>query len=399
MTRRRSDRATCYAKYPTWLASIRAYVDLLGRYDTAGYRTVSQASARWLGTTEGSDRHMRYLRNITAVMTALPDDAVPTMTALTVPAATRPELSVTFAAKDNEAVTGYEVRTRPAGGVWSDPASVAEARLDLVLEPGAWTISVRAADAAGNHSAWREAATRVDAVAPSVTSKASARIAIAGTGAFKVTPTVADDVAVTRLQWRTRRGANGAWSTAVAGSPGARTFSLSPGSWYVGVRAGDAAGNWSDWSETHVIVPTDDRAFRAPTWAERRKHTGAYRGTITTAVRAGRVLNGSFTGTSVTLIGIAGPAYGKLRFTVDGRSVTVDTGLFAGKRATANHGRVRLATLQVAPGRHTFQITNLATPGRRRIAIDALALAADRPGASAGPASGTGGRGSPRGPS
>ncbi len=110
-----------YAKYPTWLASIRAYVDLLGRYDTSGYRTVSQASARWLGTTEGSDRHMRYLRNITAVMTALPDDAVPTMTALTVPAATRPELSVTFAAKDNEGVTGYEVRTRPAGGAWSRP--------------------------------------------------------------------------------------------------------------------------------------------------------------------------------------------------------------------------------------------------------------------------------------
>ena len=86
------------------------------------------------------------------------------------------------------------------------------------------------------------------------------------------------------------------------------------------------------------------------------------------------MLNGSFTGTSVTLIGIAGPAYGRLRLTVDGRSVTVDTGLFAGKRATANHGRVRLATLQVAPGRHTFQITNLATPGRRTIAIDALAF-------------------------
>jgi hypothetical protein len=214
----------------------------------------------------------------------------------------------------------------------------------------------------------------VDAVAPSVTSKASARIATAGNGAFTVTPTATDDVAVARLQWRTRRGSGGAWSTPVAASPGARTFALSPGSWHVGVRAADAAANWSDWSETSVIVPTDDRSFRAPTWAVRRKSTGAYRGTITTADRAGMVLNGSFTGTSVSLIGIAGPAYGKLRLTVDGRTVTVDTGLFAGKRATANHGRTLLAMLEVSPGRHTFRITNLATPGRRTIAIDALAF-------------------------
>ena len=152
-----------YASYPTWLASIRAYADLLGRYDSSGYRTVSQASAHWLGTIEGSDRHMTYLRNITAVMTALPDDAVPVMTALTVPAATRPAVTITFAGKDNEAVVGYEVQTRPAGGVWSQPESVTGTSANLVLDPGAWTIEVRALDAAGNRSAWRAAATRVDA--------------------------------------------------------------------------------------------------------------------------------------------------------------------------------------------------------------------------------------------
>ena len=61
-----------YASYPTWLASVRAYVDLLGRYDANGYTTVSKASAHWLGTYEGSDRHMTYLRNITSTMSALP---------------------------------------------------------------------------------------------------------------------------------------------------------------------------------------------------------------------------------------------------------------------------------------------------------------------------------------
>jgi len=57
-----------YAAYPTWLASVQAYVDLLGRYDAGGYSTVSKASAHWLGTYEGSDRHMTYLRNITSTM-------------------------------------------------------------------------------------------------------------------------------------------------------------------------------------------------------------------------------------------------------------------------------------------------------------------------------------------
>ena len=363
-----------YASYPTWLASVRAYVDLLGRYETSGYRTVSQASARWLGTTEGSDRHMRYLRNISAVMVALPDDAVPTMTALNVPAATRPEVSVTFAARDNEGVTGYEVRTRAGDGPWSEPEMVSQKSVSLVLEPGPWTISVRAADAAGNRSAWRTAATRVDAVAPAVTSRPTARIARTGRGRFTVIPAATDDVAVTRLEWRTRRRADGAWSKPVAARPGARAFLLPPGSWYVAVRAADAAGNRSAWSETNVIVPNDDRAFRVPRSATRRPSAGAYRGTLTTTDRAGPLLTGSFTGSSVTVIGVAGPRYGRLRLTVDGRSVTVDAGRFAGRRATRNHGRVLLATIAVPFGRHTVRVTNLATPGRRTIAIDGIAF-------------------------
>jgi len=35
---------------------------------------------------------------------------------------------------------------------------------------------------------------------------------------------------------------------------------------------------------------------------------------------------------------------------------------------------VQLATLEVGAGRHTVSVTNLATPGRRTIAIDALAF-------------------------
>ncbi len=64
-----------YAKYPTWLASVRAYAQLLTWYNASGYTTVSSASAHWLGTVEGSARHLTYLNNITAVMSILPYDA------------------------------------------------------------------------------------------------------------------------------------------------------------------------------------------------------------------------------------------------------------------------------------------------------------------------------------
>lgn len=363
-----------YASYPTWLASVRAYVDLLGRYQTSGYRTVSQASARWLGTTEGSDRHMQYLRNITAVMSALPDDAVPQMTKLTVPVATKPAVTVTYAAKDNEGVTGYEVRAKADGGDWSAPEAVTTTTHGLVLEPGPWTIAVRAADAAGNLSAWREARTRVDAVAPSVTAKANAWIARTGKGAFTVTPRATDDIAVTRLQWRARNGVSGAWSATATTAPGPRTFAQRPGSWYVGVRAADAAGNWSPWTEAHVLVPVDDRAYAAPAGAVRRSSAGAYRGTLTTTTRRGDLVKGSFNGTSLTLIGVAAPRNGVLRLKVDGRTVTVDAGRYAGKRAAKTYNRVLLATITVPAGRHTFSVVNLATSGRPTIAIDGIAF-------------------------
>ncbi len=60
-----------YAKYPSWTASVQAYAHLLTVYDAAGYITVSSASAHWLGTIEGSSRHLTYLNNITAVMSLL----------------------------------------------------------------------------------------------------------------------------------------------------------------------------------------------------------------------------------------------------------------------------------------------------------------------------------------
>ena len=74
-----------YAKFPTWRASVRALCALFHRYWNDGYRTVGSTSARWLGTRQGSKRHLRYLNNIVAAMTILPDDSRPVVTRLSVP--------------------------------------------------------------------------------------------------------------------------------------------------------------------------------------------------------------------------------------------------------------------------------------------------------------------------
>jgi len=137
-----------YAKFPTWLASVRAYVDLLQRYDRSGYTTVSSASAHWLGTIEGSTRHLTYLNNITAVMSILPDDGVPVMTALSVATYNRASVPVSYAARDNLAVTGYQIgKKRGATGAWSYETTTSKSTT-LTLVSGWWTIAVRATDAA-----------------------------------------------------------------------------------------------------------------------------------------------------------------------------------------------------------------------------------------------------------
>jgi hypothetical protein len=365
-----------YASYPTWLASIQAYVNLLGRYDAAGYPTVSQASARWLGTYEGSDRHMPYLRNITSTMSALPDDAVPTMTALTVPPTSAATFTATWSAKDNVAVTGYEVRTHDVAKTWSPSTATTDTTRTFTLPSGPFTISVRARDGAGNWSTWREATVTVDADAPVMTGVVpSMYIPRAANGTFSVSWTATDNRAVTGYAWRTRKNVDGAWSAAIGTTARSRTFALGSGSWYIGVSARDAVGNWSPERIVHVTVPVDDRSFSFSSGTVRRTGSSSYRGTITTTSRTNARLTGTFSGTWLYLIGTVGPAYGKMRITVDGISTTVDSRIYRGARATGNHYRQVLFSKPLAAGPHTFTITNLGTPGRPTIAVDGIGFA------------------------
>jgi hypothetical protein len=142
----------------------------------------------------------------------------------------------------------------------------------------------------------------------------------------------------------------------------------------VGVRARDAAGNWSGWSEVRAVVPVDDRRYAFSAGTTRRTSSVDYRGTLTTSSRAGARLTTTFTGTAFYLIGDSGPRLGRMRITIDGASFLVDAGTYKGVRATTTRHRLILFSRTVAGGTHSVTITNLATQGRPTIAIDGLAF-------------------------
>ena len=363
-----------YAKYPTWLASVQAYAALLNRYDDAGYTTVSSASAHWLGTVEGSSRHLTYLNNIVAVMSILPDDAVPVMTALHLPTSSRAPVTVTWSAKDNLAVTGYYYKYRKGSGAWSPLVSTTSKSAAIPLTTGTWTVAVRALDGAGNASRWVSGSVRVDSGIPAMTGlRVSQTVVRTVNGTIGAAWGGTDNVAVTRYQWRTRRSPDGAPSAVVSTTHRSGTFTFAVGSWYLDVRAVDAVGNASPWRSVHVMVPRDDRSFSFSAGTTRRTGADFYRRTLTTTSAKDATLTTSTTdATSFVLIGRVGPTYGKLRVTVDGASTVVDSAYLSGKRVALYHDRVVLFSVRLAPGAHSVTITNLGTSGRPTIAIDAL---------------------------
>lgn len=364
-----------YAKFPSWLASIRAYVDLLQRYDRNGYTTVSSASARWLGTPEGSSRHLTYLDNITAVMKILPDDAVPVMTTLTVPSRSRANLTITYGARDNLGVTGYQIRKkRGATGAWSYQATTSRSAAVSLPATGWWTIGVRAIDAAGNRSTWRSDTVYVDAGIPTLTAlKASQTIVRSVDARFTLSWSGTDNIGVTRYQWRTRSRPTGAPSAIASTTSKSATFRLGVGSWDVNVRAVDAVNNVSPWRTIRIFVPRDDRAFAFDAGTVRRTSSTAYRSTLTTNGKPGSTLTlTSDDGTALYVIGRVGPVYGRMRITVDGVSTIVDTGYYKGQRATKNIDRVILFSTALAAGPHTVTITNVGSKSRVTIAVDAI---------------------------
>ena len=305
-------------------------------------------------------------------MKILPTDAVPAMTSLTVPATSRAAVAMRWTAKDDKRVARYQVRTRHGTGAWTSPVVVSTASSTFKLSSGTWTIAVRAIDDDANWSPWRTATVAVDSVAPAMSSLTAPSLVRSPTGTFTAGWTARDAVGVTRYQYRVRRTTSATWGTSSTTTATSRSLKLASGSWYVGVRAADAVGNWSAWRQVRVVVPTDDRSYSFSSGTVRRSGALDFRGTVTTTSRAGARMTVAFTGIRFYLVGRSGPAYGRMRITIDGHSTVVDSGLYQGSRATVIRHAVLLFNKALAPGRHVVTITNLATARRPTIAIDGL---------------------------
>jgi uncharacterized protein YkwD len=212
-----------------------------------------------------------------------------------------------------------------------------------------------------------------DVTAPSVMSLTAPKVVTTTNRSVAVTWTATDDHAVTGYAVRTRKG-SGAWSADSIQTVAGKSFTpLSPGTWHVGVRARDAAGNWSTLREKEILVPRDDRAWRFSAGNTRRTGTHYINGTDTTTRRAGAKLTIRFTGSSFVLIGTAAKSHGKLRVVIDGKAYTVDEGRYKGSRATSTHYRVTLLSKTLANKAHKVVITCLGTSGRPTIDIDGVA--------------------------
>ena len=212
-----------------------------------------------------------------------------------------------------------------------------------------------------------------DETAPLVTSLTAPIVATARNRSFTSAWSATDNDGVSEYVTGIRKG-SGMWKEQPAQTGTTRTFSgLSPGTWHVGVRAVDAAGNWSDFRQRTVLVPTDDRAWRFSRGTIRRTDGRFVNGTDTTTRRTGARMTIRFTGSSFVLLGTTAANHGKLRVTIDGRSYIVDEGYHLGARATSTHYRVTLLNRSLTRRAHTVVITNLGTAGRPTIDVDGAA--------------------------
>jgi subtilisin family serine protease len=213
-----------------------------------------------------------------------------------------------------------------------------------------------------------------DLTPPVMTGLTSPSLVRSASRAFTATWTATDNVAVTGFEVRMKRGAAGTWSAIASQVATSQTFSgLAAGSWYINVRAVDAAGHRSAWRQVLTIVPRDDRAWSFSSGTIRRAGLPYIAGTDTTTSRGGARMTIRFTGSAFYLIGTSAVKRGKLRVTIDGRSWIVDEGTFRGTRARTTNYRVLLFSRSLTNRTHTVVITNLATIGRPSIDVDAVA--------------------------
>jgi hypothetical protein len=183
--------------------------------------------------------------------------------------------------------------------------------------------------------------------------------------------------------WASTNGATSVKQTLPSATTTTITYALNIGTSYrFFVRAKDAYGNWSadvnGYGPTFTPNAVDDRSTAisynrasgstTSSWSY-AAWSPAYKGTITTATKAGEYARYVFTGRSVALVASLGTNRGQAKIFLDGTLVkTVD--LYA---ATATAARIAYATSWATSGRHTIDVQVVGTAGRPTIDVDAFA--------------------------
>ena len=213
-----------------------------------------------------------------------------------------------------------------------------------------------------------------DLTAPTMTKVSAPSVVASATGTVKASWAATDNRGVTGYQYKSRKGAAGTWTAHSATTTAlSHTFSYpGAGTFYVAVRARDAAGNWSAWRETSSVVPKDDRSFSFSSGMTRTTSTTWYRGTLTNTKTAGSTATVSFTGVSFAMVAKTSVYGGKVQVTVDGVPTTVDLGYYKGVRETTTHARVVVFKQALTAGVHSVTVTCLGTSGRPTVNIDGI---------------------------
>jgi subtilisin family serine protease len=169
----------------------------------------------------------------------------------------------------------------------------------------------------------------------------------------------------------------GAWGPTTSVGSGARSAGhgfVVGHSYRVQVRARDAAGNWSGWSqagpfEADLVQDSSTSLTKSGTW--RVSRSGSWSGGTTRFTKGqGASIGRSFTGRGIALVAPRGPKRGAARIYIDGNLAhTIH------EHARHLHPRRILFTRTwKTTATHSIRVVGLATPHQRRIDVDAFVI-------------------------
>lgn len=245
---------------------------------------------------------------------------------------------------------------------------------------GTYTLAVTGSDGARErHSSFT---LTVDGDAPVVRAAVAAYAATPrlGGGALPVrvawpAPTDATGAVVRQeARWKVDAGAWGA-ATALGPGAGALTRAMAMGHTFtLAVRARDAAGNWSAWTESPALSPVlvqESSAAVVTAGAWKRSTSSLWSGRTTRyATRAKAKLSFGFTGRGIALIAPTGPGRGRAAIYIDGHyagSITLN--------ASVLHPRhVVFRRSWATAGAHRITVVVAGTKGHPRVDVDAFAV-------------------------